>query len=397
SMTSACRIARIATAALALLAPMIVQAIERCDKNHFILSEPCIPTWTPVNSGLTDLDVRVVAVDPVRTTTLYAGGPTGVFKSVDGGVSWNLTGLQMAFRNFEDTNAAFQTFDRLPPWFTAASLVAHLAIDSRNPNTLFAATNSTTGAWYGQRRLLKSTDGGETWTDRVSPGINGGDNIVSLVLAPSDPATLYLANFDGIGDSWSPVVRTTDRAATWAYLGYPILNVLAVDPLDSRTIYAGTFDFDPYFTDLPNGVLKSSDGGETWAATGLTGSGITALTVDPRNSRTLYAATGDSWWSKTATGLFKSVDGGDSWARIDNRLVAPSSAVSAVVVDPRDSNNVYVATRRDGISRSTDGGATWAPFSSGLQSLVIHSLVLVAGNPNTLYAGTPAGVFKATD
>ncbi len=393
-MTRACRIARIAriAAALALVAPTFVQAIERCDKNHFILSEPCIPTWTPVNNGLTDLDVRVVAVDPVTTTTLYAGGPTGLFKSVDGGVSWNMTGLEMAPRNAADTAAAFQRFSDLPPQFMATSLVGHLAIDSRNPDTLYAATNSTHSAWYGQRRLFKSTDGGETWTDSASPPGNGVYNVNLLTLAPNRPGTLYLGTFDFM-DGWAPIARTTDGAATWSYLSFPSVNVLAMDPLDSRTLYAGTVGFSDDLTGFPNGVLKTRDGGETWVSTGLTGLGITALTLDSENPRTLYAATRDYGWK--SAGLFKTVDGGESWTAIDNGL--SRFAVTAVLVDSGNSNTVYVATNGGGVTRSLDGGATWAPFASGLPSFVIHSLTLVAGNPNTLYAGTPAGVFKATD
>jgi photosystem II stability/assembly factor-like uncharacterized protein len=409
SMKSARWILRIAAAALVVVAPALASALERCDKNHFILNEPCSPGWTAINGGLTDLDVQVLAIDPVNKTTLYAGGPSGVFKSIDGGVAWSMTGLEMASQDAAYTAAftaaAYHILRNPPPRgfgaFVAASQVRHLAIDSRNPNTLYAATNWITGAWYPQRRLFKSTDGGETWTDSVTPAYsNGVENIVSLVLAPSDPDTLYYTNFDGVGDMASPIVRSTDGAATWTYLGYPALNVLAVDPLDSRAVYAGTFDFAPEFTTLPNGVLKSRDGGVTWTATGLTGSGITALTVDAGNSRTLYAATGSSgFWSPKFRGLFKSVDGGANWADIDNGLggLIGTSAVTVVVVDPRDADKVYVATSGGGISRSLDGGATWSPFNEGLQSMVVRSLALVPGSPNTLYAGTTSGVFKAVD
>lgn len=391
------RTARFA-AAVALGAAAAAHAfVEPCSKNHYILSEPCALPWTAINNGLTVLDVRVLAVDPVKKATLYAGGPNGVYKSIDGGASWNMTGLGMAAGNDADTAAGVSRFPVLVGGFTANSLVAHLAIDPMHPNTLYVGTRATTGAWFGQRRVFKSNDGGETWTDGVSPRINGVDNIHALVLAPSDPGTLYLANFDdSTGDTWSPLVRTTDGAATWTYLGYPVVNVLTVDPIDSLTVFAGTFDFPPYFTDLPNGVLKSSDGGATWAATGLTDFGITALTMDPGNSRTLYAGAGGSW-SRRFDGLFKSVNGGETWVALHQSFIATGSLVTAVVVDPGDSNKVYVATAGSGISRSFDAGATWASFNDGLQSPVVNSLILVAGNPSTLYAGTPAGIFRFTD
>src|SRR5260221_7883413 len=299
-------------------------AAEACSKNHYILDEPCTVEWTAVNGGLRDLDVHVVAVDPVKQSTLYAGGPSGLFKSEDGGASWSATGLVM-----ETETAANYPFFNLPGPFTMASIVAHLAIDPANPGTVYAGTVRGNACIYSQRRVFKSSDGGARWTDLLSPHINGCDNIHSLVLAPGNPPTLYLTNFDdATGDTWSPLVRSTDGAASWTYLGYPVLNVLAVDPHDSRVVYAGTFDFDPYFTTLPNGVLKSSDGGATWAATALTGSGVNALAGDPSEPHTLYAA--------TVKGLFKSVDGGEKWEAIGDGLddvVGTKSSIVAVIVE----------------------------------------------------------------
>ncbi len=394
------RTACFAAAAVTLGAAAIAHAsVEPCGKNHYILSEPCALPWTAINEGLSVLEVRVLAVDPMHQSTLYAGGPNGVYKSLDGGAHWNMTGLEMAPLNATETAAAVQRFPDLSRGFAANSVVAHLAIDPGNPRVVYAGTKATTGAWYGQHRVFKSIDGGETWTDSVSPRINGVDNIHGLLIAPSNPDALYLANYDdGTGDSWSPLVRSMDGAATWTYLGLPAVNVLTVDPIDSLTLYAGTFEYPPDYTDLPNGVLKSIDGGASWAATGLIGLGITALTVDPKSSRTLYAAAGRSGPGYPRfDGLFKSIDGGETWVALHATSIAASSAVTVVVVDPRDSNKVYVTTAGSGISRSIDGGATWAAFNDGLQSLAVYSLVVVAGSPSTLYAGTSAGVFRITE
>ena len=363
-------------------------------KNHYILGQPCSPAWTSINRGLTDLDVRVVAVDPVARETLYAGGTRGVFKSVDGGDTWSATGLSMDAVAIADNAAAYAHFV-LPSSFDARSTVTHLEIDSADSKTVYAATIAEGSAWFGQRRLYKSVDGGGTWTDSVSPAINGVDNIHSLAMAPSDPATLYLANFDdGTGDSWSPIARTTDGGGTWTYLGYPALSIMAVDPVDPRSVYAGTFAFAPYFTTLPNGVLKSTDGGVTWTPTGLTGTGVTALTIAPGDRRTVFAATTDAW-PAAAGPLFRSIDGGATWT--EAFVGAGPFIVTAIVVHPADSKRVYVATNGGGVMRSLDGGVTWTALNPGLPSLSVQSLVLIEGEPNTLYAGTSAGVFKITE
>lgn len=369
-------------------------------KNHYILKEPCTQDWTAVSEGLTDLDVRVVAIDPLSKATLYAGGPTGVFKSIDGGGTWRLTGLDMATREEMDTAAALRW--GLPASFKASSVVTQVAINPRSPGTLYAATEAKGGATYLQRRLFKSIDGGASWNDSGSPWDNGVDSISSLVIAPSDPATLYLARFDGMGDTAAPVARSTDAGAAWSGTMYVVLKVLAVDPGDSRTIYGGTYDYPSNPWDFfPNGVVRSRDGGASWASTGLTGSGITALAVDPANSRTLYAATfGDFPKGKLFKGVFKSLDAGETWDTSHKGLgtfIGTASTVTALVVDADDSNTIYLGMAGAGIFRSVDAGASWSPFNDGLPNLNIRSLALVAGSPNTLYAGTAEGVFKIVD
>jgi photosystem II stability/assembly factor-like uncharacterized protein len=395
------RIARLIAAVTFGVAALAHAAVEPCGKNHYILSEPCALAWTAVNTGLTDLDVHVVAVDPVNKATLYAGGPTGLFKSIDGGAKWRMTGLDMEARAIADTAVAFERFDDLPPWWVASSIVTQLAIDAAHPNTLYASTVWRQGCTYLQARLFKSADGGASWTDTVSPGINGCDNIHSLLLTRGNPGTLYLTNYDdSVGDTASPLVRSTDGAATWMSLEYLVLHVLAADPLDASVVYGGTFDFEPYFTNHANGVLKSSDGGATWAATGLTGFGISALTLAPGSPSTLYAATFHSGTASTFQGLLKSVDGGQHWAPAGNglsHLIGSQSYVTAVAVDPRDPNKVYLATSGSGIMLSTDAGATWTPLNDGLPSLQVRSLAFAAGSTPALYAGTAAGVFRFTD
>lgn len=372
-----------------------------CDKNHYILKHPCEARWTAASEGLVDKDVRVVAVDSMQPTTVYAAGGFGVFKSLDEGRSWRTTGFGGA-----ETQTYVVGEGRWRKPLVAGSTVRHVLIDPRSSRTLYVATAWERSCHWGQRRLYRSTDGGESWDNsEIFPAINGCDDLNALALAPSDPSTIYLANFEhAFGDSFSPVARSTDGAATWDFLGYPVMGVLAVDPRDSRTVYGGTFDFEPYYTSLPNGVLKSRDGGVTWAATGLTGSGITALAVDPREPGTLYAAKGVAAGrfgpQYEYRGLMKSLDGGVVWTDAGRGLEALyelPSPVTSILVDTDDPGVVYLGTASSGVFRSVDAGATWEALNEGLPTLGIHSLALVPGRPNTLYAGTPLGVFRIVD
>jgi hypothetical protein len=98
--------------------------------------------------------------------------------------------------------------------------------------------------------------------------------------------------------------------------------------------------------------------------------------------------------------LFKTVDGGTNCVAINKGLsqfIGTRSNVTALLVDSDDSNVVYMAMSGGGIFRSIDGGAMWSAFNDGLENLNVRSLALVQGTPNTLYAGTPSGVFKITD
>ena len=84
--------------------------------------------------------------------------------------------------------------------------------------------------------------------------------------------------------------------------------------------------------------MKSRDGGATWAATGLSGPGITALTIDPAMPRTLYAATVRGYGNaQVFYGLFKSADGGTGWTALNNGLghfLSTASSVTATDVLP---------------------------------------------------------------
>lgn len=123
-------------------------------------------------------------------------------------------------------------------------------------------------------------------------------------------------------------------------------------------------------------------GTDAWTSIGPQGGEIKALSVDPHNPQTLYAAT-------SFGGAFKSLDGGANWVKsgMPNR---------PLVFDPQDPKTIYVFDYGQGISKSTDGGTSWNPADSGLYPLV-NALAIDPLKPSTLYAGTAAGIFKSTD
>src|SRR5262249_294723 len=154
-------------------------------------------SWQAISTGLVNLDVRALAIDPVNAATIYVGSRAGVSKSTDGGASWRQSGL--------------------PGRVTVA-----LAIDFASPNILYAGIVLENRCFYFERRLFKTTDGGASWSDGASPPINGCDNLHALALDPTNPNTVYLANYDDVnGDTLTPLIKSTDSGATWIPLYGP--------------------------------------------------------------------------------------------------------------------------------------------------------------------------------
>jgi len=153
---------------------------------------------------------------------------------------------------------------------------------------------------------------------------------------------------------------------------------VAVDPRDERIVYAGG----------GSGIFKSADGGETWREVdnGLTNRYVFDLAIDQHRPTTLYAA--------TTGGVFKSTDAASSW-----HIVGPTGltvGAIAIVIDPLDSNTLYVAADLNGVYKSSDGGQTWRQlFEDPLERF--YALALNPKEHGTVYAGAGSGVFKTLD
>ena len=336
--------------------------------------------WRAVNTGLTNLEIRSLAIDPANSTTVYAGTHNGLFKSLDGGATWRSSGLP-------------------------ERATTHLVIDFVNPSILYAATQITrTGYFCYERVLFKSTDSGATWSDSVTPPDQGCDTIRVLLLDPTDANTLVYAAYT-LTDYGFNFLKSTDGGATWKYLPprYPSpppfwdIAAIAINPLVPSSLFAAAWD-----SSNVHAVFKSTDGGMTWSQTGLTDTNVTVLAIDPRNPSTLYAGT-ESHRDRFPTvfqGLLKSTDSGSSWLPINQGLSDVTGRVSALLVDPRSPSTLYAAFTGDGVFKSSDGGASWIRFSDGLGNRNVHALGLTPGanGLNVLYAGTSGGgVFKVLD
>lgn len=161
---------------------------------------------------------------------------------------------------------------------------------------------------------------------------------------------------------------------------------LVVDPNDPDRFYFGTLD---------GQIYTSSDGARNWRL--LVNFNrprlfVDHIIVDPRNSKVLYVATHRH---KDPGGFFKSIDGGLTWRESPELR---NEALHSLTQSERDPNILITGTF-NGIFRSTDSGETWTPLSTASTPGLVHveSLAIDPHDTNTIYAGTWYLPYKSID
>jgi photosystem II stability/assembly factor-like uncharacterized protein len=242
----------------------------------------------------------------------------------------------------------------------------------------FPTLNSLRG---GRNNLLITSDGGGNW----APSNVGTANraIQALAIDKNSPSTIYAGTgFNG------GIFKSTDGGANWSALNTGLVNAacpaIVVDPTSSNIIYAALIAQN---FGSASGVYKSVDSGGTWVSTGLNGTSVTALAVDPLNPLNVYAGGNFSF--------FKSTNGGASWASSGNGI--NFGGFTAIVVDPTAPTTIYATAGGGGVFKTTNSASNWSQVNNGLTSTTVSALVMDRNATSTLYAGTPGGVFKTTD
>lgn len=146
------------------------------------------------------------------------------------------------------------------------------------------------------------------------------------------------------------------------------------------------------------GVWKSVNGGTTFKPVfdKEAVQSIGAVTIDPKNPKVVWVGTGETWSRNSVSigdGIYKSVDGGETWANLG---LKESERIARILVDPSNTDVVYVAvpgklwsdSNERGVYKTNDGGKTWKNVLKGSNASTGSSMISMdLKNPKTLYAG----------
>jgi photosystem II stability/assembly factor-like uncharacterized protein len=226
-----------------------------------------------------------------------------------------------------------------------------------------------------------------------------GGFIITIEVAVSQPSTLYAGTWG------SGIYKSTDGGKTWYWKSQGLENfyvsAIAVDPNNSKIAYAGTYT---------GKVFKTTDGGENWfhSSTNIQDQAIVySIAIDPKDSDIIYICTrgesnhGNPPWNGV---LYRSTDAGNTWTpKLTNVGGAPQEDwCYSVTLHPQFTNLVYAATHEYGIYRSQNYGKHWDPVNQGISSMSTRGIVVNPHSPEEyplLYTGVWKwqGVFRSNN
>jgi photosystem II stability/assembly factor-like uncharacterized protein len=285
--------------------------------------------------AVADSDPNVVYAgmgeSPIRGNVSHGDG---VYKSTDAGKTWRHIGL-------EDTRQ-----------------IPRIRVHPKNPDLVYVAALGHVFGPNEQRGVFRSKDGGKTWEKILSRGNKAG--AIDLILDPSNPNTLYAGFWEVYRKPWTlesggpggGILKSTDGGDTWTELtrnsGLPRGTVgkvgIAVSPANPERVWAIVEAED-------GGVFRSENGGQTWTKVNderrlrQRAWYYTRIYADPKNVDSVYILN---------VGFFKSNDGGRTY----NTISVPHGDNHDLWIAPDDPNRM-IESNDGGANVSFNGGRSW--------------------------------------
>jgi photosystem II stability/assembly factor-like uncharacterized protein len=318
--------------------------------------------WKTTNHGITIQPIfdeenaavcGTVAVAPSDPNVVWVGSGEpaarqsnglgyGVYKSLDGGTKWEFLGLEKTEQ------------------------IGAIAIDPRNPQTVFVAAMGHLWGRNQERGIFKTSDGGRTW--RRVLYVDDMTGAIDVAIDPRDPAVLYATTWQRLRSAGaemresgpgSGIYKSTDGGERWTRLTSGIPNeplskiTLAVAKKMPGLVYAYILSGEPRRggrTSDVGGIFRSEDAGATWRRVSpklASRTYYTHIKVDPSNDQRLFILDLELW---------RSDDGGSNWAKHNMKNV--HFDLHGLWIDPTDPDHLVLAGDA-GVNVSFDNGASW--------------------------------------
>lgn len=371
---------------LLFILPFLIQAQE--------LNLKKLENLKPRSIGPAGMSGRVTAIDVVinNPSIIYVGTASGgLWKSESGGVDWK------------------PIFEK-----EAVASIGAVAIQQSNPDVIWAGTgegnprNSITGG-YG---LYKSLDAGKTWQ---LVGLEKTRNIHRIIIDKNNPNTVYVG---AIGSPWGAhpergVLKTTDGGKTWTKSLFVNNSTgcadLVVDPSNPNKLIAAMWEHSRkpwtfHSGGEGSGMYITYDGGDNWKKLtdedGLPKGnlGRIGLSIAPSNPKIVYALI-----EAEKNALYKSEDGGFKWKMVNDKSSGRSPDgignrpfyYSDIHVDPLNENRIYSVFTY--INVSDDGGKSFKQLMPAYGTSVgvhpdHHAWWIHPTNPNFMIDGNDGGL-----
>lgn len=358
-------------------------AVNPDDRDEYYVAVACGGVWKTTNGGTTydpifdgqgSYSIGCVTLDPNNKNVVWVGTGEnnnqralgygdGVYRSRDGGKSWDNMGLKNSQH------------------------IGMIAVDPRNSDVVYVAAYGPVWSEGGDRGLYKTINGGKDWEKVLDISKYTGVNEVHL--DPRNPEIIYATAHQRMRKVWtylgggpeSAIYKSTDGGKNWRKLtnGLPG-NVdvgrigLTISPVNPDILYAIV-----EAQEDKGGFFRSTDRGESWEKRGsysTSGNYYQELIPDPKDENTVYSMN---------TFSMKTTDGGKNWSRLGNKYRHVDD--HAFWIDPKDPDYCIIGCD-GGVYDSHNGGEDW-DFKGNLPVTQFYKVVVDNREPfYYIYGGT---------
>lgn len=251
--------------------------------------------------------------------------------------------------------------------------ILSMAIDQADSNTIFIGTEAS--------GVFVSKDGAETWT-----AVPFADKVYAIVINPQNSSIMYGT---GVFKGRAKIFKRSNETEEWKEVytepaDGTIISSLAIDKVNPQVLYAGTSE---------GVIIKTTNGGLTWANIKKADGTITGISFDAANDANVY-------FGIFQRGLLETTNAGTTVDDITARFASTgkSPEVYTVVTDPSQSGTVYVGTAA-GILRGSASGTKWETLNviGSSNPFPVRAIAINPKNSREIMYSTAKAIYKSTD